>query len=81
MEATVCHGALASGKAVRELSWPEGMLLVAVRRGEQEFVPQGTTVLKPGDVVALLCDPENGPEAHRTLERLCKETLSNPQEM
>ena len=81
LEATVCHGALASGKAVRELSWPEGMLLVAVRRGEQELVPQGTTVLKAGDVVALLCDPENGPEAHRTLECLCKETLSNPQEM
>lgn len=73
LEATICHGALAGNRSVRELALPEGILLVAVRRGEREIVPRGKTVLKAGDVVTLLCDRESGPEAHAALERLCKD--------
>lgn len=74
LEATVCHGAPAEGKTIGELTLPKGMLLVAVRRGEQEVVPGGSTVILPGDVVALLCDRERGPEAHQILEDLCRDS-------
>jgi CIC family chloride channel protein len=53
-------GSIADGHAVKDVAWPEGSTLVAVRRGTDVIVPEGNTVLKAGDVVTAF-----GSEASR----------------
>lgn len=64
-------GSKASGKAVRELSWPEGSLIVALRRGAREFVPNGDTVMLPGDYLVVLSTDQKYNEVHQRLTMLC----------
>ena len=42
-----------SGRALREVVLPPGTILVSLRRGERTLVPDGSTVLRPGDVLVL----------------------------
>lgn len=60
-------GSFASGKMLHENIWPESSTLVSVSRGVTVIVPQGNTVLYPGDVVTAF-----GTEASRSriIERL-----------
>jgi CBS domain-containing protein len=60
-------GSMADGRAIREVSWPEGSTLVSVRRDRLVLVPTGKTVLNQGDVVTAF-----GTETSKTLmiERL-----------
>jgi len=44
-------GSVADGRAIRDVSWPEGCTLVSIRREREVQVPTGDTVLEHGDVV------------------------------
>ncbi len=52
------------GKAVHDLRLPPGSLLVAVRRDTSTIVPKGDTVIRDGDAITVIGEPE----AVRTLE-------------
>ncbi len=55
-----------AGRALREVTLPEGILVVAVLRGKEKIVPHGDTVLQTGDVLTVVC-PESAREQMRTL--------------
>jgi CIC family chloride channel protein len=42
---------IADGRAIHEVSWPEGATLVSIRRERDVIVPNGGTVLRRGDVI------------------------------
>ena len=42
------------GKRISEVSWPPESLVLAVRRGDRSFTPQGGTVLEQGDRLVVL---------------------------
>ena len=44
-------------KLVRELGLPRGVILAAIRRGEDVLVPRGNVCLRVGDVVVLGAEP------------------------
>jgi len=44
-------GSMADGRPVKEVHWPAGCTLVAIRRGRAVLVPEGNTVLTSGDIV------------------------------
>ncbi len=50
-EFRVPPGSIADGRAIREVSWPEGSTLVSIRRERDVMVPTGETVLVRGDLV------------------------------
>ncbi len=60
-------GSIADGKVVRDVRWPEGSTLVAVRRGTEVLVPGGSTALAANDVVTAFGTPES---RDRMIERL-----------
>ena len=62
----------ADGKRVREIAWPQGALIVSVRRGEKEFVPNGNTVLRHGDYLAVLSGERCFSETRAALSELCR---------
>jgi hypothetical protein len=51
---TISPGALADGKRLGELSLPQTVRLVALRRGETLIIPSGDLVLQAGDDITLL---------------------------
>ena len=42
-----------TGRAIRELGLPEGIIVAAVQRGRETLVPRGGTVLRSGDSLVL----------------------------
>ena len=54
IELTVATGSSADGRLVREISWPRHTLLVDVKRGDEELIPEGNTRLRSGDTLYIL---------------------------
>jgi len=42
-------------KALREELFPKNVLIVSIKRGSKEFIPNGNTVILPGDILTILC--------------------------
>ncbi len=57
-EVRVSARATAVGKSLPELGLPRGMLLAAVTRSHEAFVPNASTVIEPGDTVVLVGNAE-----------------------
>ncbi len=64
------EGAPAAGQQLRALKLPEGVLIVTIDRHDHTLVPQGSTVIQPGDQITLFADWHHLPQA---LEALCGE--------
>ena len=60
-------GAAAAGQPLAELGLPEGVLVVAVLRGEEILVPRGKTTLQAGDVLLTLAESEAALEKAKRL--------------
>jgi CIC family chloride channel protein len=60
-------GSIADGRAIREVSWPEGSTLVSIRRERDVMVPNGNTVLLPGDLITAF---GTSASKERIIERL-----------
>jgi CIC family chloride channel protein len=52
-------------RRVREISLPQGTLIVLLRRGDRAVVPKGSTRIEPGDVLVLLTTPDQEDEVRR----------------
>lgn len=57
IEIEVEQGAPAAGQAVKDITIPEGALIISVLRGGDGFVPKADTVIEGGDEVLLVLDP------------------------
>lgn len=66
-EVTIGEGAPASGRSIVSLGLPAGVLVVLLYRTGQILVPQGGTVLEPGDRVLLLAEEDTYPAARDLL--------------
>ena len=58
LEFAVCMGSDLDGKQIKEVKWPSRCLLVAVKRGEDEIIPKGDTVIFPGDYLIVLTNED-----------------------
>ena len=60
-ERPVCLQSFAALKKIGEIEWPDKCLIVGVIHGEDESIPDGNTLLYPGDKLIILAE-ENGAE-------------------
>lgn len=58
LEFAICMGSMLDGKEIKAVKWPSHCLLVAVRRGEQEIIPKGDTVIYAGDYLIVLTNED-----------------------
>lgn len=70
VEYTVGENSGFDTQQVRDLTWPDGSLLVAVRRGEREVIPNGDTILKSGDTLIIFTYRHNRAYVRQQLTRL-----------
>ncbi|MDT8899737.1 H(+)/Cl(-) exchange transporter ClcA [Anaeroselena agilis] len=66
----VCVGSKLDGKRVKNVEWPSQCLLISIKRGDKEIVPQGDTQILAGDFVYLLTSTANA-EHVRQLAQEC----------
>ena len=68
----IMHGSTAAGKRISEVEWPEHCLLIAVKRGEEEIIPRGRTLLLPSDTIIAVVDERDNAVVHDAMEELCR---------
>ncbi len=54
IERVVGNGSNADGKCIKFIEWPKHSLIIDIRRGEEEIVPDGETRLQVGDYLYIL---------------------------
>lgn len=65
-------GSIMDGKRIMDMGLPLGALIVSVIREEQEFIPDGHTILRGGDVIEVLLREEDLAEVEHIIEAECK---------
>ncbi|MCQ2551526.1 MAG: chloride channel protein [Clostridia bacterium] len=74
LEADIYFGSEMDGAPLSKLDAPKGSLVVSVERDGREVVPNGSTILKGGDKIVVLCDEYKMSVVESTLERKCMKT-------
>jgi trk system potassium uptake protein len=68
IEAQVLSTSPIAGRPIRDIEFPEGVLVGGVLRGEQVLKPTGTLRVDEGDVIALFAMARDVPEVERLLQ-------------
>lgn len=59
IEVPVLEGSSLVDHAVREFSWPANSLLISIRHGENEIIPNGDSIIKVGDTLIVTTQHDN----------------------
>ena len=68
IEAEVMSTSPMAGKAIREIDFPEGVLVGAVRKSGEVLRPTGGLKIETGDVIALFAMADDVPEVERLMQ-------------
>ncbi|MCG6902547.1 MAG: Trk system potassium transporter TrkA [Rhodobacter sp.] len=68
IEAQVLSTSPIAGKAVRDISFPEGVLIGAIMKDKEVIRPSGHTRIEEGDVIAIFAMAADVPEVERLLQ-------------
>lgn len=68
MEAQVLSTSPMSGKAIRDIDFPEGALIGAVQKGDKIIKPLSDTRIEEGDIVLIFALTHDVPEVERLLQ-------------
>ncbi|CUH88394.1 Trk system potassium uptake protein TrkA [Phaeobacter sp. CECT 5382] len=68
IEAEVMGTSPMAGKAIRDIDFPEGVLVGAVRKGDEVLRPSGGLRIDEGDVIALFAMADDVPEVERLMQ-------------
>ncbi|HPF87243.1 MAG TPA: ClC family H(+)/Cl(-) exchange transporter [Candidatus Limiplasma sp.] len=71
VEIPVESGSLIEGKRLSEVELPGGMLIVGIHRGETDIVPNGDTVIKPGDYLTVLSSEHSFKTVNSKMRDFC----------
>lgn len=53
VDLVVCLGSKLDGKKIKDVQWPPQCLLISIKRGDKELVPQGETKILAGDFIYI----------------------------
>ena len=62
IEVPVSSGSQIENKKVQDIPWPDHTLLVDVKRGSEQLIPDANTVIRAGDFLYVLAETENAEE-------------------
>jgi trk system potassium uptake protein TrkA len=68
IEAQVLSTSSIAGKLIRDVDFPEGALVGAIKRGSEVIRPRGTTRIVEGDLVMIFAMSDDVPEVERLLQ-------------
>jgi trk system potassium uptake protein TrkA len=68
IEAQVLSTSPISGRLIRDIEFPEGVLVGGILRADKVLKPTGTLRVEDGDVIALFAMAKDVPEVERLLQ-------------
>jgi trk system potassium uptake protein TrkA len=68
IEAQVLSSSPLAGRQIRDIEFPEGVLVGMILRGEKVLKPTGTLRIEEGDVIAIFALAKDVPEVERLLQ-------------
>lgn len=68
----VISGSAVEGKMVKDIKWPDNMLIIGIERNNIEFIPCGTSKIYAGDQIIIFTDNQT---ARTELEKIFDYTL------
>lgn len=71
LEIPVELGSIAAGKAICEIDWPQGILIVSIHRGDKEIIPNGNTDILPGDYLVVMSSENTYKDLNISVRDLC----------
>ena len=74
LEIQISLGSQISNKKICEVSWPEDILIVGIKRGENELIPKGNTELQPNDYLMILTDLDKAGYVNKEVIEMAKES-------
>jgi len=73
LEIQVSIGSLLSYKRINEIAWPSDVLIVGIKRGDNEVIPKGNVVILPNDYLMILTALENAGKVNKEISSLAEE--------
>lgn len=74
MEFMVTYHSQLNGRRVMEIDWPN-CLLVALKRGEKEFIPKGSTTIRAGDVLITMSAERDSASVYDRMSELSESSM------
>jgi len=68
IEAQVMASSPIADQRIRDIAFPEGVLVGAIKKGHEVIKPMSTTRIEEGDVIAIFCLAKDVPEVERLLQ-------------
>lgn len=68
LEAQILKTAHMAGRIVRDIGFPEGVLMGPMRKGDKVIIPNGTTRIEEGDIVTFFALSQDVPAVERLLQ-------------
>lgn len=72
IESEVHHGSMMDGKRLASIDLPLGCLVVSIMRDRHEIVPGGSTEIKAGDKLIILCNEGMVMDVQAELDEKCR---------
>lgn len=69
IETAIFMGSMLDGKKVKEMEWPPHCLVVGIKRGNIEIIPDGETKMLAGDYLIVLSNEDNAAEVRECLSK------------
>jgi H+/Cl- antiporter ClcA len=69
IETAIFMGSMLDGKKIKEMEWPPYCLVVGIKRGEMEIIPNGDTKMLAGDYLIVLSNEDNAAEIRECLSK------------
>ena len=66
-------GSTVEGHLIKDIEWPEECLLVGIKRGGKEIIPNGDTEILAGDFLVVLVDDDKAAGSMEALQKLSTE--------
>jgi H+/Cl- antiporter ClcA len=70
-EISVELGSCVSGKRIKEVAWPKGVLIVGIHRGDTDIVTTGNTEIHAGDYLIVVSSESTYEEISSQMRELC----------
>lgn len=74
VEVVVEIGSAIEHHQIKDIRWPNQCLLVGIRKGNHEVLPNGTTTINSGDTIIALLDFPDSTIAEGALQKLCQKS-------
>ena len=72
LEIPISIGSGLSGKKIKDIKWPKKCLIISIKRGDSEIIPEGENIIYPGDYLVILTNENISFKMNSVLKNMAK---------